>query len=171
MRKFSYIALSMVLLIGAVLAGCSSASSNAAVAKEGDKVQVNYTLSLADGTVVQSSVGGEPFEFTLGSGQTIEGFDKAVVGMKVGEKKTITIPAAEAYGPHLDDMVVEVSRDRIKVDGELAVGQTLTSTGPNGEQYQFTITAIYANGTVTLDGNHPLAGKDLTFEIELLKIN
>ena len=171
MFKFGYMVLVSILLVGAVLTGCSSASSNAAAVKEGDKVQVNYTGRLADGTVFDSSTGRSPLEFTVGSGQVIEGFDKAVVGMKVGEKKTVTIPAAEAYGLHIDSQVIEVPRDRIKVDGELTVGQMLTSVGPDGQQYQFTVLAISDNGTVTLDANHPLAGKDLTFEIELLKIN
>lgn len=173
MFKFGYMVLVSILLVGAVLTGCSSASSNAPAAKEGDKVQVNYTGRLADGTVFDSSTstGRSPLEFTVGSGQVIEGFDKAVVGMKVGEKKTVNIPAAEAYGLHDDSQVIEVSRDRIKVDGELKVGQMLTSVGPDGQQYQFTILAISDNGTITLDANHPLAGKDLTFEIELLKIN
>jgi FKBP-type peptidyl-prolyl cis-trans isomerase 2 len=90
--------------------------------------------------------------------------------MKVGEKKTVNIPAAEAYGPHLDNMVIQVSRDRIKTDTEPKVGQVLSSTGPNGEEFTFAITAISDNGTVTLDANHPLAGKDLTFDIQLVKI-
>jgi peptidylprolyl isomerase len=106
----------------------------------------------------------------VGSGQVIPGFEKAIEGMKVGEKKTVTIPAAEAYGPHLDDMVVEVSRDKLPSDIEPKVGQMLSATGQNGEAIRFTITGISDNGTVTLDANHPLAGKDLTFDIELVKI-
>jgi len=166
--KFGYMALIATLLIGAVVAGCSSAP--AAAAKEGDVVQVNYTGTLADGTVFDSSVGRTPLEFTVGAGQVIPGFENAVLGMKVGEKKTVNIPAAEAYGLHHDDWVIEVSRDRIKTEGELAVGQVLGTTGPNGEQRQFTVIAISDNGTVKLDANHPLAGKDLTFQIELVKI-
>ncbi len=167
MYKFGYMALTAVLLIGAVLSGCSSAP---AAAKDGDVVQVNYTGTLADGTVFDSSVGRTPLEFTVGAGQVIPGFENAVLGMKVGEKKTVNIPATEAYGPHHDDWVIEVSRDRIKTEGELAVGQVLGTTGPNGEQRQFTVIVISDNGTVTLDANHPLAGKDLTFQIELVKI-
>jgi peptidylprolyl isomerase len=167
MFKLSYILLAVIFGLGLVLTGCNSTPG---VAKNGDTVQVDYTLRLADGTVYDSSVGREPFEFTLGSGQTIPGFDKAVIGMKVGEKKTITIPADEAYGPHLDDLVIEVPRDRIRVDGEPKVGQMLKTTDPNGQEIIFTITAISDNGTFTLDANPPLAGKDLTFDIELVKI-
>ncbi|HEX7365142.1 MAG TPA: peptidylprolyl isomerase [Dehalococcoidia bacterium] len=169
MYKFGYMALIATVLIGVVVAGCSSAP--AATAKDGDVVQVNYTGTLADGTVFDSSVGRTPLEFTVGAGQVIPGFENAMLGMKVGEKKTVNIPAAEAYGPRLDNMEIQVSRDRIKTVEELAVGQVLTTVGANGEQYQFTVMAISDNGTITLDGNHPLAGKDLTFEIELLKLN
>jgi peptidylprolyl isomerase len=142
----------------------------AAVAKTGDTVQVNYTGKLADGTVFDSSVGRDPLEFTLGKGETIPGFEKAVLGMKVGEKKTVTIPSDEAYGPHFDDMVVEVPREKLPSNIEPKVGQMLEATGQNGETIRFTVTSISDNGTVTLDANHPLAGKDLTFDIELVKI-
>lgn len=169
MFKLSHIVLAVIFIFGVVLTGCNSAS--AAVAKDGDKVQVDYTGKLADDTVFDTSIGKTPFEFTLGSGQTIPGFEKAVVGMKVGEKKTVTIPVDEAYGPYHDDWVIQISRDRIKTDTEPQVGQVLSTTGTSGQQIAFTITAVSDNGTVTLDGNHPLAGKDLTFEIELLKIN
>jgi peptidylprolyl isomerase len=166
--KFGYMALIATLLIGTVVAGCSSAPDTAA--KDGDTVQVNYTGTLADGTVFDSSIGRAPLEFTLGSGQMIPGFEQAVLGMKEGEKKTVTIPAAEAYGPHLDTLVIQVQRDQINLDGEIAVGQMLHATGPNGQQIQFLVIDVSDNGTVTLDANRPLAGKDLTFEIELLKI-
>lgn len=165
MFKLSHIVLAVIFILGVVLTGCNSVP----VAKTGDKVQVNYTGKLADGTVFDSSVGKEPLEFTLGSGEAIPGFDKAVIGMKVGEKKTVTIPVDDAYGPHLDELVIEVSRDRIK-DAEPKVGQVLSATRENGEEIYFTVIGVSDNGTVTLDANHPLAGKDLTFEIELLKI-
>ncbi len=142
----------------------------AAVAKNGDTVQVNYTGKLADGTVFDSSVGRDPLEFTLGKGNMIPGFEKAVLGMKVGEKKTVTIPSDEAYGPHLDDMVIEVPEEKLPSNIEPKVGQMLEATGQNGEKIRFTITNISDNSTVTLDANHPLAGKDLTFDIELVKI-
>ncbi len=167
MFKLSHIILAVVFMSGAVLTGCNSAPP---AAKSGDTVQVNYTGKLTDGTVFDSSVGGEPLEFTLGSGQAIPGFDKAVTGMKVGEKKTVTIPVIDAYGPHLDELVIEVSKDRIK-DAEPKVGQVLSATREDGEVVYFTVIAVSDNGTVTLDANSPLAGKDLIFDIELLKIN
>jgi len=167
--KLGYIALGAILLLGAVFAGCSSAA--AITAKDGDTVQVDYTGKLSDSTVFDTSIGRQPFEFTLGAGQAIDGFDKAVVGMKVGEKKTVTIPSDEAYGPHLDSLVIHVPREQIKLDTEPAVGQVLTATRGDGQQITFMVTGISDNGTVTLDANLPLAGKDLTFEIELLKIN
>jgi peptidylprolyl isomerase len=167
--KFGTITLTAVLLMGMILTGCGSASG-AATAKDGDVVQVDYTGKLADGTVFDSSIGRTPLEFTLGKGQVVPGFEKAVLGMKVGEKKTVTIPSDDAYGPHLDSLVVQVSRDRIKIDGQLAVGQVLQTSGPNGQQIQFTVINISDNGTVTLDANSPLAGKDLTFDIELVAI-
>jgi len=166
--KVGHIVLIAILLAAAVLTGCNSVSGGGA--KNGDIVQVNYTGKLADGTVFDSSVGREPYEFTLGSDQAIPGFDKAILGMKVGEKKTVTIPADEAYGPHLDNMVVEVSRDRFPGTIDPKVGQMLEATGQNGEKIRFTITKVTDNTTVTLDANHPLAGKDLTFDIELVKI-
>ncbi|MCJ7515534.1 MAG: peptidylprolyl isomerase [Dehalococcoidia bacterium] len=168
MFKLSHIILAVVFILGAVLTGCKSTPP---VAKSGDTVQVNYTGKLADGTVFDSSVGSEPYEFTLGMGQTIAGFDKAVIGMKVGDKKTVIIPADDAYGQHLDDMVIQVSRDRIRSDKEPQVGQILEATREDGQTVRFTIAAVSDNGTVTLDANHPLAGKDLTFDIELVKIN
>ena len=168
--KNRYIVLIVIFLLGAILMSGCNLLPGAAVAKNGDTVQVNYTGKLADGTVFDSSVGREPFEFTLGAGQAIPGFDNAIIGMKVGEKKTVTIPVDEAYGPHLDDMVIEVSRDRIRSDAEPKVGQILEATGQNGETIRFTIISISDNNTVTLDANHPLAGKDLTFDIELVKI-
>ncbi len=149
--------------------GCNSASTSDG-AKNGDTVQVNYTGKLADGTIFDTSVGRDPYELTLGAGQAIEGFDKAVVGMKVGEKKTVTIPSDEAYGPHYDELVVEVSRDVLPDNMEPKVGLTLTARGPNGQEIGFTVTGVSDNGTVTLDANCPLAGKDLTFDIELVKI-
>ena len=169
MFKFGAITLTAVLLLGLILTGCSSAGG-VATAKDGDTVQVNYTGKLADGTVFDSSAGRTPLEFTLGKGQVVPGFEKAVLGMKVGEKKTVTIPSDEAYGPHLDSLVIQVLRDRIKMDGQLAEGQVLQTTGPNGQKIQFTVINVSDNGTVTLDANSPLAGKDLTFDIELVAI-
>jgi peptidylprolyl isomerase len=166
--KFGHIALIAVLLTAAVLTGCGTPSTR--VAQNGDTVQVNYTGKLTDGTVFDSSTGREPLEFTLGSDQVIPGFEKAVLGMKVGEKKTVRIPADEAYGQHLDQLVIHVPREKLQSNQEPAVGQVLQGTGQNSQPIYFTITAISDNGTLTLDANLPLAGKDLIFDIELVKI-
>jgi len=144
---------------------------NASQARNGDVVQVDYTGKLADGTVFDSSAERGPLEFTLGAGQMIPGFEKAVFGMKVGEKKTVTIPVDEAYGPRRDDLVVEVPREKLPSDMTPEVGQQLGIKQPDGRTAIVTITNVSDNNTVTIDANHPLAGKDLTFEIELVKIN
>jgi peptidylprolyl isomerase len=162
--KISYIVLVVIFMIGVMITGCSAAG-----AKVGDTVQVHYTLTLADGTVFDSSVGGEPMEFTIGSGQLIAGFDEAVQGMKVGEKKTVTIPADKAYGPYLDTGLVEVPREKLPSDQTPEVGQQLVAVQSDGSQARAIITSISDN-VVVVDFNHPLAGKDLTFEIELVKI-
>jgi peptidylprolyl isomerase len=162
--KSSHIFLAVILMIGVMMTGC-----NAAVARNGDTVQVHYTGKLADGTVFDSSVGREPLEFTLGAGQVIPGFEKAVLGMKVGEKKTVTIPADEAYGPRRDELAAEVPREKLPSGTTPAVGQQLLMREPDGSEIVVTITEI-SDDTVTIDANHPLAGKDLTFEIELVKI-
>jgi peptidylprolyl isomerase len=162
--KNSYIVLAVVLMIGVMMTGCTAAQ-----AKNGDTVQVNYTGKLADGTVFDSSIGREPLEFTLGAGQVISGFEKAVFGMKVGEKKTVTIPADEAYGPHLDEQVAEIPREKFPEDLTLEVGQQLGVRRTDGGTSIVTIISVSDN-TVMIDANHPLAGKDLTFEIELVKI-
>jgi peptidylprolyl isomerase len=163
--KNSYIVLAVILMIGVMITGCS-----AAVAGNGDTVQVHYTGKLADGTVFDSSAERGPLEFTLGAGQMIPGFEKAVFGMKVGEKKTVTIPADEAYGPYRDELVVEVPREKLPSDVTPEVGQQLGMRLPDGGTIIVTITDVSDNNTVTIDTNHPLAGKELTFEIELVKI-
>ena len=166
MLKNSHIVLAVILILGVMMTGCNAAPQ----AKNGNIVQVDYTGKLADGTVFDSSVGSEPLEFKLGAGQVIPGFEKAVLGMKVGEKKTVTIPANEAYGPHRDEQVVELSREELPSDLTPQVGQQLVVTQQDGRQIIVVITNVSDNNTVTIDANHPLAGKDLTFEIELVKI-
>jgi peptidylprolyl isomerase len=163
MKKSCFV-LAVILMLGVIMTGC-----NTPQAKNGDTVQVHYTGKLADGTVFDSSIGRDPLEFTLGAGQVIPGFDKAVFGMKVGEKKTVTIPANEAYGPVRDDLVVEVPREKLPSELTPEVGQQLVWTRPDGGQQIVTITGVSDN-TVIINANHPLAGKDLTFEIELVKI-
>ncbi len=169
MLKNSHIVLAVVLVLGAILMPGCNAGHDAAQAKNGNTVQVNYTGKLADGTVFDSSVGREPLEFTLGAGQMIPGFEKAVLGMKVGEKKTVTIPADEAYGPRRDDLILEIGREKLPSGLTPEVGQQLQMTRPDGGMIIVAITKV-SDKTVTIDANPPLAGKDLTFEIELAKI-
>jgi len=138
--------------------------------KEKDNVSVHYTGTLSDGEVFDSSVNREPLSFTVGAGQMIPGFDNAVVGMEVKEKKSVTIPAAEAYGELRPDMVQKISKDQLPPDLKPEVGQQLASQLPSGEQIIVTVAEI-SDEEVTIDANHPLAGKELTFEIELVEIN
>jgi peptidylprolyl isomerase len=120
--------------------------------------------------VFHSSINHEPATFILGSGKIIHGVEYAVPGMRPGERKTVTVPAAQAYGPYLDDKVVEVPRDRIPRDTEPRIGrQYEVRRGDDAPAITCTVTAVSAT-TVTLDANHPLAGKDLIFEIQLLEI-
>ncbi len=138
-------------------------------AKEGSTVQVNYTGKLSDGTVFDSSYDRSPIQFTVGKGQLIAGFEKAVLGMNAGEKKTVVIPAAEAYGKRQEQAVVEVERKNLPSDLDVKVGQRLELTQQDNSSLLVTVTAT-SDDTITLDANHPLAGKDLTFDIELVSI-
>jgi len=140
-----------------------------AQAKSGDKVQVHYTGTLNNGQVFDSSKGRAPLEFTLGTGMVIAGFDAAVTGLAPGETVTKTIPMAEAYGEYNSEMVADIEKEKIPADFELEVGQRLEMQVPNGDAMAVTITDIKGE-TITLDGNHPLAGQDLTFELELISI-
>ncbi len=138
-------------------------------AQSGDRVKVHYTGKLGDGKVFDSSVEREPLEVNLGEGQVIPGFENAIVGMNTGESKTVEIPVAQAYGPRNEELVVEVTRDGIPPDVNPNVGEILHVQQPDGQQHRVTVAAT-SDTTLTLDGNHPLAGQDLTFEIELVEI-
>lgn len=135
----------------------------------GQTVKVHYTGTLDDGTQFDSSAGREPLEFTLGQGQVIPGFEQALADMAVGETKTVHIPADQAYGAHQPELVQEVDRAQIPADIELAIGVQLQAQGPDGQVFRLVVSEL-AETSVTLDGNHPLAGKDLTFELELVEI-
>ncbi|SHO62947.1 FKBP-type peptidyl-prolyl cis-trans isomerase [Algoriphagus zhangzhouensis] len=138
-------------------------------AKKGDNVQVHYTGKLEDGSVFDSSVQREPLGFTVGGGQMIQGFDAAVNGMAVGDKKTVTIPAAEAYGERRDDMLIDVPRTQVPADIKPEIGMQLTLQGGNGQPMPVIVIHV-DDEKITLDANHQLAGKDLIFDIELVKI-
>jgi len=139
-------------------------------AKNNDKVKVHYTGTLEDGTVFDSSRESEPLEFTVGGGEMIKGFDAAVVGMTVGESKQFTIPADDAYGQHREEMVFQVNRSQLPEGMEPEVGQHLQTQAEGGHPVILEIVEVGAE-TVTLDGNHPLAGKDLNFDIEIMEIS
>jgi len=163
--KYRHIILLGIILLGAILiSGCTAAQ-----AKNGDTVKVDYTGTLENGTVFDTSVGGEPLNFTLGAGQVIPGFEKAVLGMKVGESKTVTIPAAEAYGQYNDNWVEVVNRENLTNIPNPEVGEQLQGPRPDGNIGVGTITNV-TNTTITVDFNSPLAGKNLTFEIKLISI-
>ncbi|HEY9633126.1 MAG TPA: peptidylprolyl isomerase [Coleofasciculaceae cyanobacterium] len=139
-------------------------------AKSGDTVKIHYTGKLDDGTVFDSSVDREPLEFTLDSGQVIPGFDQAVLGMTPGETKTEKIPMDQAYGPYREEMVVQVGREQMPPELQPEVGQQLQVQQGNGQTIPVVVTEV-TEATVTLDANHPLAGEDLTFEIQLVEIH
>jgi peptidylprolyl isomerase len=140
-----------------------------AKAKTGDTVKVHYTGKLKDDTVFDTSANRDPLQFTLGEGQVIPGFEKAVIGMKPGESKTTEIPVDEAYGPHHKEMVLVVARSQFPAELEPKVDQRLQMSRSDGQKILVTVTAV-SEENVTLDGNHPLAGKDLIFDIELVEI-
>ena len=138
-------------------------------AKSGNTVKIHYTGTLDDGTEFDSSAGREPLEFAIGSGQVIPGFDSAVDGMTVGDSKTVTIPAGEAYGERHDQLVQEVPKTALPDDMKAEVGTQLQSQGPDGQVMNLLVTAVEVE-SITVDGNHPLAGQALTFAIELVEV-
>lgn len=141
-------------------------------AKSGDTVSVNYTAKLDTGEVVQDTVDSGPLEFTIGSGEVIPGFEEAVMGMSPGETKTVTITAEKAYGPGEEDLVFELDRASWPPDVSLEIGQHISlmpSDAPDGGEAISARVADITESSVILDANHPLAGRDLVFTIELLK--
>lgn len=140
-----------------------------AQAKIGDTVRVHYTGKLDDGTVFDTSLGHEPLEFTIGDGRIIPGFEKAVIGMSPDESKTIKISYNDAYGPYFKEMVIVVSKSQFPPNINPEVGQQYQVPTPDGRILIFKVTDMN-DDSVTLDANHPLAGKDLIFEIKLVSI-
>ncbi len=137
--------------------------------KTGDTVRIHYTGTLDNGDTFDSSEGREPLEFAVGSGQIIPGLDAAIPGMKIGEKKTVNIPCDQAYGPINPAARQQIARDNIPDDIPLEVGMTLQMQSPQGQAIPVTVMEV-TDDHVTLDANHPLAGKDLTFAIELVSV-
>lgn len=137
--------------------------------KNNDTVEVHYTGTLADGQIFDSSLQREPLKFTLGQGQLIPGFEAGLIDMGVSDKKTIQIPSNEAYGPRQDEMMHEVQKSQLPQEIKPEVGMPLSSQNPEGQEMHFTIAEVKEE-SIIVDGNHPLAGKDLTFEIEVISI-
>lgn len=138
-------------------------------AKRGDTVHVHYRGTLEDGTEFDSSAGSDPIVFTIGAGQVIPGFEDAIEGMSAGEKKTEHIAVGNAYGEHRDELVFVVPRDQMPEGAEVEVGDMLRVGFPDGSNAAVQVAALDEQ-SVTLDANHPLAGKNLTFELELVTI-
>jgi len=139
------------------------------IAKANDTVKVHYTGKLTSGQVFDSSLERDPLQFTVGGGQMIKGFDEAVNGMAISEKKTVTIPSAEAYGDRNDELIQTVPRTELPADMKPEAGQTLVATNDNGQQTHVIVQEV-TEEAITIDANHPLAGQDLIFEIELVEI-
>lgn len=140
-------------------------------AEKGNTVWVHYTGRLKDGTIFDSSrTGQEPLQFVIGTGTVIPGFERAVIGMRVGEKKTVQIPPEQAYGEYVEEFVKIVPRSQLNVDFDLREGMSLELHTESGRVIPITVTEV-TDTTVTLDANHPLAGQTLFFEIELVAIS
>lgn len=139
-------------------------------AQSGNTVQVHYKGTLTDGTLFDSSEGREPLEFPLGAGMVIPGFDNGILGMTVGQKKRIEIPVDEAYGPAHEDMIFTFNRSDLPTDIPLEVGVTLEMHEDGNQQPLPVIIRQVTDDTVVVDANHPLAGQDLVFEVELVGI-
>jgi len=139
-------------------------------AEKGNTVKVHYTGTLTDETIFDSSRQREPIEFKIGEGQMIAGFDTAVEGMKVGETKKVNIPATEAYGPKNDEAMIKVTKDQLPEGMKPEIGMQLEATQEDGRKQVLVVAEVMEN-EVVLDANHPLAGKDLIFDIEMVEIN
>jgi FKBP-type peptidyl-prolyl cis-trans isomerase 2 len=137
-------------------------------AKTGDKIRVHYTGRLLDGTQFDSSEGRDPLEFTIGAGQMIKGFDAGVVGMKVGEKKTLQIPPDEAYGQRDEEAVIEFPAENVPSDMQLEPGMQLTLRNQYGQPVPVVVMEVRAD-VILMDANHMLAGEELVFEVELVE--
>jgi FKBP-type peptidyl-prolyl cis-trans isomerase 2 len=138
-------------------------------AKNTDKVRVHYTGRLESGEIFDSSADREPLEFTIGSGQLIAGFDEGVLGMELMEQKTISIPAHLAYGPVHEELIQSFPRTELPADINPSIGQVLIATGPEGEEMHLVVKSL-SDDFIVLDGNHPLAGETLIFDIQLVEI-
>lgn len=136
--------------------------------KKGDKVKVHYTGTLEDGSVFDTSEGGDPLEFEVGSGQIIEGFEKCIIGMEEGEEKSFTVPPEEAYGPHRKELVGKLPKEQV-AGFDVKVGSVLQLETKDGEVFEANVTKVEEDG-ITVDLNHPLAGQALNFKVKLVSL-
>ena len=137
--------------------------------QNGDKIKVHYHGKLRSGETFDSSSGREPLEFTVGSGQVIKGFDEGVKGMKVGDKKTVEIAVGDAYGEKQQEMMIEFPKEQFPADMNPEVGMQLMMSNGSGQNFPVTVAEVKED-SVILDANHPLAGQDLIFDLELVEI-
>ncbi len=137
--------------------------------QNGDKIKVHYHGKLRSGETFDSSNGREPLEFTVGSGQVIKGFDEGVKGMKVGDKKTVEIAVGDAYGEKQQEMMIEFPKEQFPADMNPEVGMQLMMSNGSGQNFPVTVAEVKED-SVILDANHPLAGQDLIFDLELVEI-
>lgn len=138
-------------------------------AEKGSHVKIHYTIKVAGGETVGTSKGGMPLTFTVGDGKVLKGLDRGVVGMQVGQRKTISMPPREAYGMRNEDLVLRLKKDDLPEDLNLEVGRPIQYQTPEGQRVNLMVIAIETD-TVLLDGNHPLAGQALDFEVELVAL-
>lgn len=137
--------------------------------KQNDTVRVHYTGKLTDGQIFDSSLEREPIEFTMGQGQLIPGFEKGLLDMQVNEKKTIEIPADEAYGQPRQELIQEVDKNQLPEEIKPEPGMGLVSKSPDGREMNLVVKEVKED-SIVVDGNHPLAGKDLIFDLEVVEI-
>jgi peptidylprolyl isomerase len=138
-------------------------------AQPGTTVSIHYTGTLSDGTTFDSSEGRDPLTFKMGEGEIIPGLESALSGMEVGDKKQVTIASEEAYGPHRPEAIQQVPRESVPDHIPLDLGTQLQVQTPDGRALPVTVTEV-TEEQVTLDANHPLAGKDLIFDVELVSV-
>jgi peptidylprolyl isomerase len=138
-------------------------------AKNGSKVKLHFTGKLDDGTVFATSTDSQPVEFTLGQNQVLPGLEEAVEGMATGESKTVKILSEQAYGQRREDLTQEIPKENLPADLAPEVGQRLRIDRPDGEPMIVSVAAV-SDDAITIDGNHPLAGQDLTFDLEMIEI-
>lgn len=137
--------------------------------KKGDTISVHYRGTLEDGTLFDASEGREPLQFEVGGGMVIEGFDSGVLGMAIGEKKTVKIPFDKAYGPQQESLFMEFPVENLPEDLEPEIGMVLNMTNDDGEDLQVRVVEV-KDDFIVIDANHPLAGKDLIFELDLVSV-